>query len=245
MKIIEQNKKITVEEVIAELRKHGSKRNLEGMARFGINVEKAFGMKSAVIKNIAKKIGKNHELALELWNSGYHEARHVAAMIDDPEKVTNAQMNKWVKDFKSWDLCDGTCLYLFRNTKYAYDKIYEWAERKEEFVRRTTFSLIACLSVHDKEKDDKEFLKFFPLIVKYSVDERNFVKKAVNWALRQIGKRSLFLNTEAIKIAKKIRGIDSKSARWIAGDALRELKDEKILSRLKKKSEQTKSAKTK
>jgi 3-methyladenine DNA glycosylase AlkD len=244
MKKSEQNAKIAVAEIIAELRKHGSKRNLEGMARFGINVEKAFGMNSTAIKSIAKKIGTNHELALELWDSGYHEARHVAAMIDDPEKVTNAQMNKWVKDFKSWDLCDGTCLYLFRNTKYAYDKIYEWAERKEEFVRRAAFSLIAYLSVHDKRKDDKEFLKFFPLIVKYSVDERNFVKKAVNWALRQIGKRSLFLNEEAIKIAEKIREIDSKSARWIASDALRELKDEKILNRLKK-SEQTKSAKTK
>jgi 3-methyladenine DNA glycosylase AlkD len=245
MKIIELNEKITAEEVIAELKKHGSKRNLEGMARFGINVEKAFGMNSAVIKNTAKKIGKNHELALELWESGYHEARHVAAMIDEPDKVTNSQMNKWVKDFKSWDLCDGTCLYLFRNTKYAYDKIFEWAEKKEEFVRRTAFSLIAYLSVHDKKKDDKEFLKFFSLIIKHSVDERNFVKKAVNWALRQIGKRSLFLNAEAVKVAEKIRGIDSKSARWIANDALRELKNEKILSRLEKKSKQIKSAKTK
>lgn len=245
MKKIEQSKKITVAEIINELKKHGSKRNLEGMARFGINVEKAFGMNSTVIKNIAKKIGKNHELAQELWASGYHEARHVAAMIDEPDKVTNSQMNKWVKDFKSWDLCDGTCLYLFRSTKCAYDKIFEWAERKEEFVRRTAFSLIAYLSVHDKKKDDKEFLEYFPLIIKHSIDERNFVKKAVNWALRQLGKRSLFLNREAIKVAEKISVIDSKSARWIANDALRELKDEKILSRLEKKSKQTKSAKTK
>ena len=245
MKKIEQTKKITVEEVIAELEKHGSKKNLEGMARFGINIENAFGMNSTAIKNIAKKIGKNHELALELWASGYHEARHVAAMIDEPDKVTSSQMNKWVKDFKSWDLCDGTCLYLFRNTKYAYDKIFEWAEKKEEFVRRTAFSLIAELSVHDKKKDDKEFLNFFPLIIKYSTDERNFVKKAVNWALRQIGKRSLLLNAEAIEVAEKILAMDSKSARWIANDALRELRDEKILNRLKKKPKQTKSAETK
>ncbi len=232
---------ITAEEVINELRKHGSKKNLEGMARFGINVDKAFGMNSAAIKSITKRIGTNHKLAIELWNSGYHEARHVASIIADPANVTSSLMNKWVKDFKSWDLCDGTCLYLFRKTNLAYEKIFEWADRKEEFVRRAAFSLIACLAVHDKENDDKAFLEYFPLIKKHSVDERNFVKKAVNWALRQIGKRSLFLNKKAIALAEEIKKIDSKSSRWIANDALRELTNPKTY--IRKRNSQRKKAK--
>lgn len=222
------------EQIIKELKKHGNEYNLQGMARFGINVEKAFGMNVPVMRNLAKKIGKNHKLALELWASGWHEARHVASMIDDPKLVTKTQMNKWVKDFNSWDLCDGTCSNLFRKTPYAFEKVFEWADRKEEFVRRTAFSLIAYLAVHDKKRDDKDFLLFFPLIKKYSVDERNFVKKAVNWALRQIGKRSKYLNKEALKHAKEIQALDTKSARWIANDAIRELTNPKILARIKK-----------
>lgn len=225
---------ITVEEVIAELKKHYNQRNVEGMARFGINVEKAFGVNVPVLSELAKKIGTNHELALKLWESEYHEARHIATMIDDPKLVTKSQMNKWVRDFNSWDICDGACSNLFRKTPFALEKIIEWSERKEEFIRRAGFSLLCYVAIHEKKRKDKDFLQFLPIIKKHSVDERNFVKKAVNWALRQIGKRSKFLNKEALKIAKEIKALDSKSAKWIASDAIRELTNPKILGRLKK-----------
>ena len=226
---------MTVSEIIDQLKKNYNKKNLDGMARFGIKVDKAFGLSAPRLKELAKKIGKNnHELALELWDSGYHDARHIAAMIDDPKLVTKSQMNKWVKDFYSWDLCDGTCSNLFRKTPFAIEKIFEWVEKKDEFVRRAGFSLIAYVAVHHKTRDDKEFLNFFPLIIKYSTDERNYVKKAVNWALRQIGKRSMFLNKKALEVAKEIHKLDSKPARWIASDAIRELTDPKIISRIKR-----------
>lgn len=226
--------KMTCKEVISELEKHYNAKNVEGMKHFGINTEKAFGITTPVIKAIAKKIGRNHELALELWETGYHEARAIAFLTADPKQVTKSLMNKWVRDFDNWAVCDGTCCYLFRFTPYAIDKIFEWAPKKEEYVRRTAFSLIAYIAVHDKKRDDKEFFQFFPLIKKYSTDERNFVKKAVNWSLRQIGKRSMYLNKEALKLAKEIQALDSKSAKWIAADAIRELKDQKITARIKR-----------
>ncbi|KAF0141641.1 MAG: hypothetical protein FD122_1196 [Stygiobacter sp.] len=225
---------MTAKQIIAELKKNGNEHNRKGMARFGINVDKAFGVNVPVMRALAKVIGKNHKLALELWESGYHEARHVAAMIDDPKLVTKAQMNKWVRDFNSWDICDGTCSNLFRKTPYAIEKIFEWCEKKDEYIRRAGFSLMCYVAVHHKTRDDEEFLEFFPLIKKYSVDERNFVKKAVNWALRQIGKRSRFLNAEALKVAREIHALDSKSAKWIASDAIHELTNPKILARIKK-----------
>lgn len=225
---------MTAKQVIAELKKNGSEYNRQGMARFGIRVDKAFGVNVPVMRSLAKVIGKDHKLALELWESGYHEARHVASMIDDPKLVSKAQMNKWVRDFNSWDICDGTCSNLFRKTPYAIEKIFEWCEKKDEFVRRAGFSLMCYVAVHHKTRDDEEFLEFFSLIKKYSTDERNFVKKAVNWALRQIGKRSVYLNEEALKVAKEVQALDSKSAKWIAADAIRELTNPKILARLKR-----------
>ncbi len=225
---------MTASEIILELKKHYNKRNVEGMVRYGINVEKAFGLNVPFMRAFAKKIGKDHKLALELWETGYHEARHIASMIDDPKLVSKSQMNKWVRDFNSWDICDGTCSNLFRKTPFTVEKILEWCEKKEEYIRRAGFSLLCYVAVHDKKRDDKDFLQFFPLIKKYSIDERNFVKKAVNWALRQIGKRSKFLNKEALKLAKEIQTLESKSAKWIANDAIRELTNPKILARIKK-----------
>ena len=225
---------MTTSEVIKELKKHYNPKNIEGMKRYGIKADKAFGLNAPTMYAIAKRIGKNHELALELWATGYHEARHIAAMIEDSKLITKSQMNKWVKDFNSWDIVDGTCSNLFRKTPYAIEKILEWCEKKEEYIRRAGFSLICYVAVHEKKRDDKDFLQFLPLIKKHSIDKRNFVKKAVNWALRTIGKRSKFLNKEALKLAKEIQAIDSKSARWIANDAIRELTNPKILARLKK-----------
>lgn len=224
---------MTAKDVIIELRKCGSEYNREGMKRFGINVDKAFGVNVPIMRKLAKKIGRNHELALKLWKSGYHEARHVATMIADPKLTTKSLLNEWVKDFNSWDIVDGSCSNLIRKTDYAYELIPKWAKSNKEFVRRTAFSLIAYLAVHDKKRSDEEFLQFFPLIKQYSTDERNFVKKAVNWSLRQIGKRSTFLNEQAIQLAEEIRMIDSKSARWVANDALRELRNPKTFVRNK------------
>ncbi len=223
---------MTYKEIIKKLKSLANPKNVEGMARFGINTKNTLGISVYVVRSLAKKINKNHSLALELWNSGIHEARLLACFIDEPDKVTEKQMEEWVKDFDSWDICDQTCSNLFDKTPFAYKKIYQWVKREEEFVRRTGFVLMATLSVHDKKAKDKDFEKFFPLIKKYSFDERNFVKKANNWALRQIGKRNLNLNKKAIKTAKEIQKLDSKSAKWIANDALRELTSSSVQKRV-------------
>lgn len=220
-------------EVIARLRSLADPGQLEGMARFGIGVENALGgIGVPVLRKLAREIGKNHRLAGELWKSGIHEARHLAAMIDEPERVTEAQAERWVKQFDSWDVCDGCCLNLFDKTPFAFRKALEWSRREEEFVKRAAFSLMAVLAVHDKHLTDGKFQKLLSIIKRESTDERNFVKKAVNWALRQTGKRNLRLNRAAIETAEEVRKIDSPSARWIATDALRELRSDAVQRRL-------------
>jgi 3-methyladenine DNA glycosylase AlkD len=186
---------------------------------------------------MAKEIGRDRKLAQELWDSGIHEARMLACFIDEIDKVTKKQMEEWVNHFDSWDICDQVCGNLFDRTDFAWKKAFEWTKRKQEFIKRAGFVLMATLSVHDKKAKDKDFEKFFPLIKKYSIDERNFVKKALNWALRQIGKRNLNLNKKAIKLAREIQKIDSKSAKWIANDAIRELESNSVQKRLKKTQE--------
>jgi len=203
-----------------------------GMARFGINPENTYGISIPNLRKIAKPIGKDHLLAGQLWSSGIHEARILACMTDDPEMVSEAQLECWVRDFDSWDICDQCCNKLFDKTEFAYQKAVEWSGRPEEFVKRAGFVLMTQLAVHDKKADDHEFEQFFPIIVRESADERNFVKKAVNWALRQIGKRNRNLNQRAIEVAGEIKQIDSKAARWIAADALRELTGDKVRERL-------------
>jgi len=215
---------MTTQQIIKKLYSLANPKNVEGMARFGINSKNTLGISVAVLRKIAKEIGKNHELALELWKTGIHEARMLAAHIDDWRLVTKKQMNDWVKDFDSWDICDNACLHLFDRTPWAYEKAKGWSSRGEEFVKRAGFALMAVLAVHDKKRSDNDFIKFFSLIKKGATDERNFVKKAVNWALRQIGKRNAALRKRAIKLAEEILKIESPSARWIARDALRELK---------------------
>ncbi|MCX6801562.1 MAG: DNA alkylation repair protein [Candidatus Diapherotrites archaeon] len=224
------------EEIIKELKKNADPKNVEGMARFGISPKGTFGVCTPKLWDISKKAGKDHALALKLWASGYHEARILACMIDEPEKASEKQLDKWAEDFDSWDTCDQCCMRLFRETPFAYRKVVEWSSRKEEFVKRTSFSLMAILAVGDKKASDKEFEKFLPIIKRESVDERNYVKKAVNWALRQVGKRNLALNKKAIATAKEIQKMDSKSAKWIAADALRELQGEAVQKRLKEKN---------
>lgn len=223
------------DEVIIKLNSLKNPEAVKGMARFGINPKNNFGIRVTTLREFAKEIGKDHDLALKLWGSGIHDARLLACFIDDPDKITGEQMDSWAKDFDSWDICDQACTSLFDLTPFAWTKVFEWAKRDEEFVKRGAFSIIAGLSVHDKEASDKKFEKFFPLIIKHSTDDRNYVKKAVNWALRQIGKRNWNLNKRAINIAREIKKIESKSASWIASDAIRELTGEKVEHRLNKK----------
>ena len=211
------------------------KKKIESIKRAGIVGKNALGIPLPKIRALAKEIGKDHDIALKLWKSEIHEARLLASMVDDKKFVTEKQMEDWVNDFYSWDICDQVCLNLFDKTPFAYDKAIEWTSREKEYVKRAGFAMIAVLGVHDKKADDSKFIEFFPIIKKESTDERNFVKKAVNWALRQIGKRNLELNKHAIDCANEILKFDSKSAKWIANDAIRELSDEKILKRLSKK----------
>lgn len=202
-----------------------SPKNIAGMARFGINTKNALCISVPVLRKMAREIGKNQKLALELYNSGIHEAKILASMIGEPAKMTEKQTEKWVKGFDSWDVCDQVCSNLFDKTRFAWQKAASWSKRKEEFVKRAGFTMMAVLSVHDKKASDKDFIKLFSLIKKGSADKRNFVKKAVNWALRQIGKRNRKLNKEAMRTAREIAKINSKSAKWIAHDALRELEN--------------------
>jgi 3-methyladenine DNA glycosylase AlkD len=221
-------------EIIAKLRSLANPANVAGMAHFGINAKGTLGVSMPVIRKMAKEIGRNHTLALELWKSGVHEARILAALVDDPQKTTEAQMGSWVADFDSWDVCDQVCSNDFDRTLYAYQKAVEWAERPEEFVRRAGFVVMAALAVHDKKASDGQFEPFLGLIQKQATDERNFVKKAVNWALRQIGKRNSKLNKKMIQLAERIEKSDSRSAKWIAKDALRELQSPAVQARFSK-----------
>jgi len=223
------------EEIIGELESLSNPEDIKGMARFGIKHKKTYGVRMPELRRIAKNVGKDHELAEKLWNAGYGETKILASLIEDPKIFTEAQMEKWVSEFDSWDVCDQCCINLFRKTPFAYKKVFEWSLREEEFVKRSAFALIAVLGVHDKKADNEKFEEFFPLIIMESTDNRNFVKKAVNWALRQIGKRNMTLNKRAIEVAEEISNIDSKSAKWIASDAIRELKSEKVQEKLKNK----------
>jgi len=211
------------DQVTKKLESLKNPKNVEGMARFGINPKNTLGISIYVLRSLAKEIGKDHKLALQLWRSGIHEARILAAYIDDADKVTEKQMDEWVADFDSWDICDQVISNLFDHTPIAYKKAFEWSKRKSEFEKRAGFVMMAALAVHDKGASDAKLKKFFPVIKREVMDERNFVRKAVNWALRQIGKRNQNLNKEAVKLAMEIRAMDNKTAKWIAIDALKEL----------------------
>jgi len=218
--------------IIEKLKSLSDPKAAEGMARYGINTKTAYGVSIPNLRKIAKNSGKNHALARELWHSGIHEARILASMIDEPKLVTKKQADQWIKDFDSWDVCDQVCMNLFDKTSFAFERAILWTKNTAEFEKRAGFALMASLAFHDKSFSDEKFLKFFPLIKKYSIDERNFVRKAINWALRQIGKRNINLNKQAIELAKEIQNINSKSARWIAYDAIKELTSKTIQIKL-------------
>ena len=231
---------MTVIEIVRKLESLENPANIEGMKRFSITAKKAFGVPAPVLKQLAKDIKKQtkdrHSLALELWQTEIHEARIIACFVDKPKDVTEKQMDAWAKDFDNWAICDSTCGHLFCRTEFAYKKAFEWSESEKEFIKRAGICLIAWLAVHDKKADDAKIAEFLQILENKADDERNFVKKAVNWSLRQIGKRNLSLNKLAIETAERIKLQNTKPARWIASDALRELQNEKTLERLHKKS---------
>jgi 3-methyladenine DNA glycosylase AlkD len=225
----------SVERVVGELRRLGTKHNVDGMARFGIRAAKVFGVSKPKLDELAKKIGKNHALGLALWATGIQDAKILAGLICEPGKVTSAQMERWVRDFDNWDSCDGTCCHLFVFAKDAWPKAFAWTKRKDEFQKRGGFALAAYLAYRDKSAGDAKFLNILKVIERESDDERNFVRKAVNWALRNIGKRNLRLNRAAISAARRLRKKESRTARWIAADALRELEGEAVQARVRGK----------
>ncbi len=216
------------DQIIANLKQQANAQNVEGMARFGIRPAQVLGISMPTLRKMAKEIGRDHALALELWDSGIHEARILASMIGESRLVTPQLMDAWVNDFDAWDVCDQVCGNLFDKTPNAYQKAVEWCQQEKEFVRRAGFVMMAELAVHDKKAQDEAFLQFFPLIKHYADDERNFVKKAVNWALRQIGKRNSHLRTLALECAYDIQNMDSKTAQWVAKDAIKELQAKEI-----------------
>ena len=222
-----------VREVLDELSRMADPSRLSGMARYGIATERAFGITVTQLRGYARTLGRDQELAAELWDSGVHEARLLATMVAEPALVTEVQVDAWIRDVDSWDLCDGLCGNLVDRTPFALDKVVEWTARDEEFVKRAGFALIAWMAVHRKDLNDGCFEAFLPTIREGSTDERNYVKKAVNWALRQIGKRSEGLNRRSIETARDIQRMDSRAARWIATDALRELTSAPVQERLR------------
>jgi 3-methyladenine DNA glycosylase AlkD len=213
----------SVEEVLEMLAAKADPDQLAGMAKYGMNVKNRLGVKVPQMRKIAKEIGKDHKLALELWETGITEAMILASMVDVPDEVTEEQMEAWVQDFDSWDVCDQACMNLFDKTPLVWKKIHVWSDREEEFVKRAAYALIACLAVHDKGASDEVFISLIPVIKAGATDNRNYVKKAVSWALRNTGKRNPELNTVALVTARELQGINSRSARWIGSDAIRDL----------------------
>lgn len=208
---------------------------MEGMGRFGIRIESALGVSIPELRSLAKELGRDHRLALALWDTGLHEAMILATMVDDPAAVTEGQMESWTGRFDSWDLCDQCCSNLYWKTAHAWTKTREWCERDEEFVKRAGFTMMAVLAVHDKKAGHDDFMHLLQTVERHSSDQRNFVKKAVNWALRQIGKRDRFLNAQAIEAGERILQKGDRSSRWVATDALKELRSEAVQKRLKER----------
>jgi len=220
--------------IIEKLKSLSDPEAVEGMARYGITPEKTYGVSIPNLRKIAKETGRGQDLSLKLWECNTRETRILAGMIGDPAKVTLEQMESWVREFTYWEICDQCCMNLFEKTVFAYRQAEQWSMNEEEFIKRAGFVLMARLAVSDKKADDNHFENFLPLIKREAADGRNFVKKSVNWALRQIGKRNLNLNKKAILTAKEIQQLDSKPARWIASDTLRELTSDAVQNRLKK-----------
>lgn len=226
-----------VDAVVASLRRLATKATLNGMARYGIPSDNAFGVPVSAMQRLAKSLGRNHELALELWKTGWYEARMLAAFLDEPERVTPSQMESWCRDFDSWAICDTVCFHLFDRTPHAFGKVAKWGRRQEEFIKRAAFALLACLAGHDKNATDEQFEQFLPLVESAAGDERNFVKKGVSWALRGIGRRSPGLRAAATTVAERLATSPDAAARWVGKDTLRDLAKSGAKANAKRKNQ--------
>ena len=231
-------------EVMQWLERQGSRRNVEGMARYGIVAERAFGVSMGTLQSLSKRLGKDHALSLALWETGWYEARLLAALVGNPERVTRRQMNAWAAGFENWADCDTVCFKLFDQTPFAWEKARQWSASPRELVKRGGFVLMACLALHDKTAPDENFSDWLPLIEKGARDERNFVKKGVSWALRGIGRRNLALNAAALKVAKRLAASEEASCRWVGKDALRELSSPKVRAQLARRAPRYASARS-
>ena len=218
------------------LERRGSKKNRDGMARYGIVAKKVFGVSMTTMKSLAKELGRDHALSQALWKTGWHDARMLASLVGEPGRVTPAQMERWAKDFDNWAVCDTATFALWDRSPHAWPKVREWSKRQEEFVKRAAFAMLASLTVHDKAAPDERYLEGLELIEREAHDERNFVKKAVNWALRSVGKRSMSLNKEAVAVARRLAEREDSASRWVGKDALRELTSPAVERRLKKQN---------
>lgn len=222
--------------VLAWLERRGTKRNREGTARYAIAAPKVFGVSMATMQTLARELGRDHALADALWQTGWYEARMLAAFVDEPERVTAAQMDRWAGDFDNWAICDTLCFKLFDRTPHAWRKIHQWSNRREEFVKRAAFALLASVALHDKKAPDEPFLESLVLIERAAEDERNFVKKGVSWALRAVGRRNQALNAAAIATARRLAASEAPAPRWVGKDALRELTGVVVQRQLEKRS---------
>jgi 3-methyladenine DNA glycosylase AlkD len=224
-----------VNDLLALLERRGTKRNREGMARYGIIAPKAFGVSVTMLKSLAKPLGRDHELAAQLWETGWYEARMLAGFIDDPARVTPAQMDRWARDFDNWAICDHCCFHLFDRTPHAWTRVTLWSGRRDEFVKRAAFALLASVALHDKHCGDEPFLRALPLIERAATDERNFVKKGVSWALRGVGRRNLALHTASLDLSRRLAASKDSAARWVGKDALKDLTRPMIVARVRRK----------
>ncbi len=214
---------MSVSEILAWLEKKGTKKNRDGMARYAIVAPKAFGVSMTTMQQLARRVGRDHELALALWQTGWYEARTLTAFVDEPERVTAAQMDRWARDFDNWAICDTLCFKLFDRTPHAWKKIEQWSTRREEFVKRAAFALLASVALHDKKAADDRFVRSLRLVERAASDERNFVKKGVSWALRSIGARNQALHEASIALGRRLSTSEHAAARWVGKDALRDL----------------------
>ena len=222
-----------IKSIVAALKKRGTKRGREGLARYAIVAENVLGVSVADIRALAKRIGRNHSLALALWKTNIYEARMLTAFISEPARITPALMDRWARDFDNWAICDTLCFHLFDKTPHAWAKVEQWSSDRREFVKRAAFALLASLALHDKNAPDKPLRRSLRLIERAATDDRNFVKKAVSWALRGIGKRNRALNSAAVEVARRLSQSDESAARWIGRDALKELTKENAVRRLR------------
>ncbi|MGH9723134.1 MAG: DNA alkylation repair protein [Bryobacteraceae bacterium] len=221
-----------VQAALSWLEQHSTTRDRENLTRFGITANKAFGVSMANIQVLAKRLGRNHELAAALWETGWYEARMLTSFVDEPARVTSAQMNRWCRDFDNWGICDTLCFNLFDRTPHAWAKVAEWSDKRDEFVKRAAFALLASLAGHDKSAGDEAFVESLALVERAAGDERNFVKKSVSWALRRIGRRNAALNAAAVAVARRLADSPQAASRWVGKDALRELTSPAVIRQL-------------